>query len=491
MKMFSENNRISVRQAVRNYGMMVISISALVIPVAMNHTAMPSVLLAAGLLGVYLAGMAAAAAPENRIFQTASYVHGWILGTLTARMTGLLVQEFLLNGVPLWGILILFYAMCYYNLYKGLECRMRVGEILFLPFLLLLAGLAIAMHGEAEVIRIREFTWILDKNGIWKGYELFCWLTAVQGLWSLRNHMTEKKTAVGRVWLLGTAGVVFWALFTFFIYGDAGHTGLVFPLASAMTLAHLPGNVIGRLDSIFVFVWVIGLFTACSTLFAPLQAEEPDRRKKYLFGVLLAASLAFACQEKSQELLSGWLYWISTPVQMVLFIWQFLAGNGKKMLLTGLGFLCMLLTGCGHQELEKENLTESICVDVGTEKAYTVTFGFYMLDGAAETYRTEADSLKEARNMYDRGHEKNLDFNHLKNFYFSENLMEEEVFGNLLMEIQTDGTYSRGISVWVTDDDPAKAVEMKEQPEEGTPVHRMLNAWYNRESFRPYSSQKK
>ena len=39
--MFSENNRISVRQAVRNYGMMVISISALVIPVAMNHTAMP------------------------------------------------------------------------------------------------------------------------------------------------------------------------------------------------------------------------------------------------------------------------------------------------------------------------------------------------------------------------------------------------------------------------------------------------------------------
>ena len=208
--MFSENNRISVRQAVRNYGMMVISISALVIPVAMNHTAMPSVLLAAGLLGVYLAGMAAAAAPENRIFQTASYVHGWILGTLTARMTGLLVQEFLLNGVPLWGILILFYAMCYYNLYKGLECRMRVGEILFLPFLLLLAGLAIAMHGEAEVIRIREFTWILDKNGIWKGYELFCWLTAVQGLWSLRNHMTEKKTAVGRVWLArnGRSGVL-------------------------------------------------------------------------------------------------------------------------------------------------------------------------------------------------------------------------------------------------------------------------------------------
>ena len=130
MKMFSENNRISVRQAVRNYGMMVISISALVIPVAMNHTAMSSVLLAAGLLGVYLTGMAAAAAPKNRIFQTASYVHGWILGTLTARMTGLLVQKFLLNGVPLWGILILFYAMCYYNLYKEPKCARKYFRLL-------------------------------------------------------------------------------------------------------------------------------------------------------------------------------------------------------------------------------------------------------------------------------------------------------------------------------------------------------------------------
>lgn len=51
MKMFSENNRISVRQAVRNYGMMVISISALVIPVAMNHTAMSSVLLGSRAVG--------------------------------------------------------------------------------------------------------------------------------------------------------------------------------------------------------------------------------------------------------------------------------------------------------------------------------------------------------------------------------------------------------------------------------------------------------
>lgn len=489
--MFSENNRISVRQAVRNYGMMVISISALVIPVAMNHTAMPSVLLAAGLLGIYLTGMAAAAAPENRIFQTASYVHGWILGTLTARMTGLLVQKFLLNGVPLWGILILFYAMCYYNLYKGLECRMRVGEILFLPFLLLLAGLAIAMHGEAEVMRIREFTWILDKNGIWKGYELFCWLTAVQGLWSLQNYMTEKKTAVGRVWLLGTAGVVFWALFTFFIYGDAGHTGLVFPLASAMTL----GTFAGKCDRQTRFNICICLgdrafyslqYPVCT--FAGRRAGSEEKISVWstpcrITGICLPGKITG---------IVVWMAVLDLYAGADGFVHLAVFGGKWKENVTDRTWISLYVTdwlwasGAG-----KENLTESICVDVGTEKAYTVTFGFYMLDGAAETYQTEADSLEEARNMYDSGHEKNLDFNHLRNFYFSENLMEEKVFGNLLMEIQTDGTYSRGISVWVTDDDPAKAVEMKEQPEEGTPVHRMLNAWYNRESFRPYSSQKK
>ena len=47
-----------------------------------------------------------------------------------------------------------------------------------------------------------------------------------------------------------------------------------------MTLAHFPGNVIGRLDTLFIFAWVIGLFLLCSSLFAPLVDGEPDTGKR-------------------------------------------------------------------------------------------------------------------------------------------------------------------------------------------------------------------
>ena len=161
------------------------------------------------------------------------------------------------------------------------------------------------------------------------------------------------------------------------------------------------------------------------------------------------------------------------------------------MLIACIGLLSIFVMGCGHQELEKENLTESICVDVGADKAYEVTFGFDAFSGEVELYQTEADSLQDARTQYADSHEKDLDFNHLKNFYFSESLLREDAFGILLTEIQTDGTYSRGTSVWVTEGDPAEAAKEEEQPEEGMPIHRMLNAWYNREPFRPYFYQKK
>lgn len=491
MMMFSENNRISIRQVFRNYCVLALGISALFIPVPMNDAAMPSILLAIVLLGLYLAGTEICPAPEYGILKAVSYVHYWILGTLTVRMTGLLVQEFLLDGVSLWLILGLFYAACYYNLYKGLECRMRVGEILFWPFLLLLAGLSIAMHGEAEVSRVRELAWVLDGNGIRKGYELFCLLTAVQRVWYVKDRIPEKCRAAGRIYIAGAAGVLFWALFTCCIYGNAGHTGLVFPLASAMTLAHFPGNVIGRLDTIFVFAWVIGLFIACSTLFAPLRAEEPDRRKKYMLAVLLAASMALAVRQESQVILLNLLYKVSMPVQILLLFLQLGKRYGKRMLIACIGLLSIFVTGCGHQELEKENLTESICVNAGVNKAYEVTFGFDAFSGEVELYQTEADSLQDARTQYADSHEKDLDFNHLKNFYFSESLLREDAFGILLTEIQTDGTYSRGTSVWVTEGDPAEAAKEEEQPEEGMPIHRMLNAWYNREPFRPYFYQKK
>ena len=54
-------------------------------------------------------------------------------------------------------------------------------------------------------------------------------------------------------------------------------------------------------------------------------------------------------------------------------------------------------------------------------------------------------------------------------------------FLELLEEIQVNGAYSRGTLVHVTEGPAGEQAEKEDQPEEGMPVHRLLNARYNEE----------
>lgn len=492
--MFSGNHKISERQLYRNYAAGLISLGALFPPLLMNRENAGSIGVALLFLGIYLWASMRAPRPESGFVKGICYVHYWVLGTMLVRMTGLLVQEFLLTDTPMWVILGWFCLFCYYNLYKGLECRIRVSEILFPFFLFLLLFLSVLMQGEAEAGRLRELRFSLDRDQLWGGYQLFCWLGAVQSLWHLHGRLQKEqdwKKAVRNIWLTGAAATVGWCLFLYCIYGNAGHTGLVFPLASAMTLAHFPGNVIGRLDALFIFVWIIGLFLLCSSLFAPLADGEPDMRRKYLLFALMAASFAAALNPSIMGWGQRFLYGISTPVQILLLALYGLRGRGKKAALACLLLLpAFLFTGCSAQELEQQSLVTAVSVDPGEEADFRLTFGFGNGSGEEEekeesenekVFVAEAGSIQEARELYWEYYQKNMDFNHLKNFYFSGEILGEERIQRLLKEIQLDGKYSRGTLVHVTEGEASREAGRKEQPEEGLPIHRLLNAWYNGE----------
>lgn len=465
-----------------------ISLSALLAPLVMGKTEGMSIGVALVLLALYLAGAVQAPAPESRLVRAVCYVHYWALGTMTARMTGLLIREFLLTETGLALILGWFYLFCYYNLYKGLECRIRVSEIIFPFFLFLLLFLSLMMLGEVEPDRCRELCFSVDKAQLWTGYQVFVWLGAVQNLWHLSGktqNPSSYKKAVGAVWLTGAAATVLWGLSAYCIYGENGDTGLVFPLVSAMTLAHFPGNVIGRLDALFVFVWVMGLFLLCSTLFAPLQGREPDKREKYLLAALMAASFGLAMQPECILWCRSFLCYVSTPVQIFLMIWYGVKKKGRRAAVLGLLFLpFFFLSGCAQQELEERSIVTAIGVDAGEGGRFYFTFGFGTSneEEGEEPFGTEAVSLAEAKKRYYEYSQKNMDFNHLKNFYFSQEVMRREEFSDLLEEIQVSGVYSRGTSVYGTEGSASREAEKKEQPKEGTPVHRLLNAWYNKET---------
>ena len=486
--MFSGNHAISTRQLYRNYAAALISLAALLPPLVMDRNSGGSILTALALLGLFLAGTVLARRPEQKAVRWLCYAHYWVLGTMLVHMTGLLIHQFLLTSTSPVIIMAWFYLFCYYNLYKGLECRVRVSEILFPFFLLFLILLSALMYGEIEPGRLRDLRISFDRGNVAVGYELFCWLGAVQGLWHLHgstDHAEKYPRAVFWIWLTGAAASVGFALFSYCIYGNAGHTGLVYPMASAMTLAHLPGNVIGRLDALFLFAWVIGLFLLCSSLFAPLTDGEPDTRRKWLLAALMAASFGAACVPECMEWGQKLLYYVTTPVQILLLLLH-LALSGRKGKRLAAGAACLLLplclTGCSSQELEQQSLVTAVGVDAGEEKALHLTFGFGTADEEGEEpFETESDSLQEAKEQYWERFQKNMDFNHLKNFYFSEGEIRQEAFLELLEEIQVNGAYSRGTLVHVTEGPAGEQAEKEDQPEEGMPVHRLLNARYNEE----------
>lgn len=479
--MFSGNQKVSERQLFRNSSAGFISLSSLFIPLVMNRENIGSIFIALIFIGIYLAGISYSVKPQNIWVKSICYIHQWVLASMLVRMTGMLIQQFLLHDMALWLIIIWFYFFCYYNLYKGLECRIRVSEILFPFFIWFFILLCILALGEVEVSRCLEISYVFDGQK-WKlGYELFCWFSAIQSLWHLQGNLEKGQSfrrGIFRIWLLGSIISLCLAIFIYGIYGNQGQTGLIFPLASAMTLAHFPGNVIGRMDALFVFVWVIGLFLLVSSLFAPLTDTEPDKRKKYLFAAFLTASFAFALHPKCFEWGWDFIYMISMPIQIFILLCSLL--KHKKW---GLLLCVFFLSGCGVQELEEQSLLTSISVDVGNEKAYVLTFGFGTADeNGIDPVSLEASSLSEAEELYWETSQKQLNFNHLKNFYFSNELLGKENFHKLLEELQIDGDYARGISVYVTLAEASKEAEREEQPEEGVPLHQLLNAYYNGES---------
>lgn len=483
--MFSVNHKISGRQLYRNYAVGLTALGALLPPLVMNRENIGCILFSLILLGLYLGVSIFVPRPRSVFVKALCYLHYWVLGTMAARMTGLLAKEFLLTDSGLWLILGWFYLFCFYNLYKGLECRARVSEILFSFFIIMLLFLSLLMLGETEPDRVWEIRLSLTADKLGIGYRLFCWLGAAQSLWHLHGQVRTKRDwqrSVAAVWITGAAAVILWSLFSYCIYGDKGDTGLIFPLASAMTLAHLPGNVIGRLDALFVFTWLIGLFLLCSSLFAPLIDGEPDTRRKYALFAVLAASYAASLNPRCMEWGQEFLYYISTPAQILILLWHCLGKRAKKAAAACICLAAVLLTGgCGRQELEQLSLVTAVGVDSGEDGGYRMTFGFGSAKEEGEKpFETQGASLQEAVQTYWLSTQKQMDFNHLKNIYFSTELLSAQDFPELLEEIQTNEAYSRGIMVHAAQGDAGECAGRREQPEEGVPIHRLLNAWYNK-----------
>lgn len=185
------------------------------------------------------------------------------------------------------------------------------------------------------------------------------------------------------------------------------------------------------------------------------------------------------------------LYYVLTPLYiLILFACTFKGRKGVIRVLSIFLVASFFLAGCGQQELEKRGIATAVGIDpaTATQEVYKITLVFGRASQEdqgteIETFQTEGNSLAEAVAHYGEVHQKDVDFNHLKQFYFSKEVLQIEALGELLEEIQLDSAYSRGTCVYVTHGAAGEEAARKEAPEEGMPIHELLNAYYNQESL--------
>ena len=172
------------------------------------------------------------------------------------------------------------------------------------------------------------------------------------------------------------------------------------------------------------------------------------------------------------------------------------SGMKSVLLLAGVTTVITLCTACGQQQLETQSLVESLAIDEGQE----ISFIFAVAEGEGDSaekseleqesgteddnnriFATKADSIHEAMDIYGDYHQKKLNLNHLQYLYMAESMLQSEQLGTILEELQLDEQFSRGILLYVTEGTACEEAMDEEKPEEGTPVHELLNAWYNQQ----------
>ena len=114
--MFSENEKISVRQLKRNQWLLLLNMGILLVPLYENEGSVTAGFLAILLLTVFVLWSIWVEAPaENSWLRLPGRIYFWIVGTMIARMTGILIQHFLLTETHLAVILGWFYLFLFYE----------------------------------------------------------------------------------------------------------------------------------------------------------------------------------------------------------------------------------------------------------------------------------------------------------------------------------------------------------------------------------------
>lgn len=498
--MFSDNQKVSGRQAFRLLTFDLLGISTLLVPSVLAEYAgcdgifCIAIGLAAGLLYLKIIGIVVKDM-DGDYFCYIEQKFGKIIGKIvelgymvyfvsmagyTAYLFSDVVLKSLLREESFLVVLLLLLLLTAYGLWGGIEGRARVYEILFwfliIPFfLMLLSGL--------RDIRTDYWTpvFVSDKKGIFLGsYTVFHYLELISLVLFLGKYMKNKKTLLraGKSSLILT-GIIHAILYLLLlgIFGSAALSVMDFPAVTMMSMVQLTGGFLKRTDALMFGVWFFTLYALLnSTVYygenALLQMLELEKKEKKepghenraekiaIFLVILAV-FAIAClfywRGEACVLYKNILWYIGTPFLVLIPVVLALAvvfsrkkpRRAAAMLL--LLFLCIPLSGCNTAELEDKNFPIEMAVNDPRQ------FGLSWLNEGSGGNRV-------------------ADYNHLKVILLSQDFLEDEsAMEEFLGLLENKHDVPRNAYIVVTKD-PDKILSLGEELDEsvGTYLEEMF-----------------
>lgn len=544
--MFSNNNRISLRQTYRLFLFDFLGISTLLLPVQLAGQSgiygLFSILGGAVLGVLYLCYLSCCV--RNMEMGIGEFLDtgitkkcGTVIVTLlvitcvisaayVSSVTVSLIQHSLIKEESYILILLLLLVVAGYAICGGIESRARVYEVMFWVILIpLFLMLFFSLKGFDGTFFQTPIAW--RPLSVLKGsYQVFLSMLTMFFLLFFPEYLPDavkekgmkravQKQMYAAAFAFGCAIAILAVIYVILLgtFGEAALAHMKYPVVTLMSTIQIAGGFVKRLDAIMLAVWFFTLFALLNLhlYYATKMLKRTINRegnKRYVAAVLFLTfllSLAIGTWEGVECFCKEVIFWGIGPIYILLPGVLLLLGRrqkkkakpkirGKLLILTL--FLLTELCGCSVTEVEERCFPMLTAVDYESEeKTVGFTYVFPMLKVEPDAATVAMDETEEmvyektvlgAWKNYEKRLNKSPDYNHMKIFVMSTSFLEEQKQYELLLEkIRDEETYPRNTYVIATED-IGKLLAWKDElnTDLGTYIEQMIE---NREAEKKYN----
>ncbi|QHQ62396.1 GerAB/ArcD/ProY family transporter [Anaerocolumna sedimenticola] len=423
-----------------------------------------------------------------------------------ARLFGEVINETLLEDTDPKVIILLLLIVSAYAASKGFEVRARIAEILYfiviVPiFIFLILGLNKIKFSNLMPLFTEGTVDIL-----WGGYSVFLTFSILELIMFTGPMIKFKKSDIGHpgrlmhfithaIVVVGVLDVLLFVV-TLGILGR-GETGQkLWSMVNMIQVIKLPGGFIQRQDAIILGFWMLSIFTIISAFFYYISFITKfifhiPKQNYLLIPFIILLFFASVIPIETEQFFYYFEYYmkfIGMPQSILLPVFIVFIGKVRKIknskpIIKTLLFITTLLsvtsfTGCSDMtEIEDRNFIQAMGIDLNDSGELTVYYVLPDLKALTEQGSENPEKLIlqlngfdfwEIEELYNLEYNKRLDFSHLKAIIIGKELAKDQIkLTQFLTYVENKYELGRNTLMFTSDSTAKDIVSLNKELEGG------------------------